>query len=56
MQPMLKKKIVWNIIDNSRSKSTTARQITKKDKNYIIITKIIKQGVSFDFYISVIGI
>ena len=54
-QVMLEEKEVWDVINGLRTKPTTAPQIKKKDKNNVIATKIIKQGVSTDLYINIIG-
>ena len=54
-QAMLEEKEVWDVVDGSRAEPTTAPQIRKKDKDNAIATKIIKQGVSTDLYINIIG-
>lgn len=55
MQAILEEKEVWDVVDGSRVEPTTAPQIRKKDKDNAIATKIIKQGVSTDLYINIIG-
>ena len=49
MQAMLEEKEVWDIIDGSRAKPTTALQIRKKDKDNAIATKIISKGSARTF-------
>ena len=51
---MLKEKEVWDVVDGSQAKSTTAIQTKKKGKDNTIASKIIKQGVSTDLYINII--
>lgn len=41
-KPCLKKKEVWDIVENPRPKPAIAKQIKKKDKNNTIIIKIIQ--------------
>lgn len=48
---MLEKKRVWDVIDNLRLEPTIAEPIRKKDKDTIVITKIIIQEVNSDLYI-----
>ena len=55
MQAMLEEKEFWDIVDGSHAKPTIAPQIWKKDKDNTIATKIIKQGVSTDLHINIIG-
>lgn len=54
-QAMLEEKQVWDVVDDTRPEPTTAAQTRKKDKDNAIATKIIKQGVSSDLYINIIG-
>lgn len=43
-----------DIIDKIRSKLITTSQISKKNKNNLIVLKIIKQEVNSDLYINII--
>ena len=52
---MLEEKEVWNVVDGLRAKPTTVVQTRKKEKDNAIASKIIKQGVSADLYINIIG-
>ena len=52
---MLKEKEVWDVVDGLRAEPTTAVQTRKKEKDNAIASKIIKQGVSADLYINIIG-
>ena len=54
-QAMLEKKEMWDVIDGTRPELTTTSQTKKKDKDNIIASKIIKQGVNSDLYINVIA-
>ena len=54
-QAMLEEKEVWDVVDGSQAEPTTAVQTKKKEKNNAIASKIIKQRVSADFYINIIG-
>lgn len=54
-QAMLEEKEVWDVEDGSRAEPTTAVQTRKKEKDIAIASKIIKRGVSADFYINIIG-
>lgn len=52
---MLKKKEVWNVVDETRAKPTTVMQIKKREKDNAVVFKIIKQGVNSNFYTNIIG-
>lgn len=55
MQIIFEEKDVWEVIDCLQDKLTTTAQTRKKEKNNIIASKIINQGVSADLYIYIIG-
>lgn len=52
---MLKKKKLWDVVNETKLESTTIAQTKKKDKNNAICSKIIKQRVNSDSYINIIG-
>ena len=54
IQTMHEEKEVWDVVDGSRTDSTTAAQTRKKKKDNFVAFKIIKQGVNSDLYISII--
>ena len=54
-QAMLEEKEVWDVVDGCHADPTTAAQTRKKEKDNVIASKIIKQGVNSDLYINIIG-
>lgn len=50
---MLKKKI-WDIFNKTRPEPITPTQTKKKDKNNIIVLKIIKKKTNFNIYTNII--
>ena len=49
-QAILEEEEVWDGVDRSRHKSTTATQTRIKNKDNVIYSKIIKQEVNSDLY------
>ena len=54
-QTMLEEKEVWDVVNRSRADPTTAAQTRKKEKDSVVTSKIIKQGVNNNLYINIIG-
>ena len=52
---MLEEKEVWNILDRSCANPTTATQITNKEKDNAVASKIIKQEVNSNLFINITG-
>ena len=53
-QVILKEKEVWDVVDGLQADPITTAQTKKKEKDNAVVSKIIKQEVNIDLYISII--